>query len=240
MVASWPRRATTGRYAFGTVGPGSNVWSSTSTSSPVRRWRSTRTARLWRPPRGGSSRGPSRRKRKSSSGPLRPGRCVRRLHGHTGRAVAVAFSPDGRRLATGGWDHEVKLWDVESGLELLSLKGHQQPVMAVVFAAAGATWFPGAVDQHGADLGWVTLMAPCVGGHFCFSFRAPPVDNPGANSFRNRGKALTTAVSGCWRSFCFLGRHHFKSGCPRSRGEDLSDHRRGERRTVYFKPREPS
>jgi WD40 repeat protein/DNA-binding SARP family transcriptional activator len=38
--------------------------------------------------------------------------------------TAVAFSPDGSKLATGGVDGFAKVWQVESGQELLSVQGH--------------------------------------------------------------------------------------------------------------------
>ena len=37
------------------------------------------------------------------------------LQGHTERVRSVAFSPDGRQLATGSWDLTARVWDLSTG-----------------------------------------------------------------------------------------------------------------------------
>jgi WD40 repeat protein len=49
----------------------------------------------------------------------------------------VAFSRDGKRLATASEDNTAKVWDAESGKELLTLHSHSSPVNAVAFSPDG-------------------------------------------------------------------------------------------------------
>jgi WD40 repeat protein len=53
-------------------------------------------------------------------------------------SIPVAFSRDGRRLATGGaWEQGVTLWDAESGRLLRALPAHRHPVSALAFSTDG-------------------------------------------------------------------------------------------------------
>ena len=55
-----------------------------------------------------------------------------------GSAVnSVAFSPDGTRIVTGSHDPTAKVWDAQTGNELLTLKGHSSSVNSVAFSPDG-------------------------------------------------------------------------------------------------------
>jgi hypothetical protein len=59
------------------------------------------------------------------------------LRGHTAGLYRIAYSPDGKRLATASIDKTAKVWDAATGKELLTLIGHTGGVGSIVFTADG-------------------------------------------------------------------------------------------------------
>ena len=57
--------------------------------------------------------------------------------GHKGKILTMAFSPDGKMLASAGDDDGIKLWDVETGKELRTFYGHKQTVNCIAFSPDG-------------------------------------------------------------------------------------------------------
>jgi WD40 repeat protein len=69
------------------------------------------------------------------------------LEGHLSIVTSVAFSPDGKRLATGAEDKTAKIWDLQTGKAMMTLQGHSSDVTSIAFSPDGKRLATGAEDM---------------------------------------------------------------------------------------------
>ena len=62
---------------------------------------------------------------------------IAKFSGHTAEVQSIAFSPDGKNLASASWDRTVRLWDVASQSLIHASLEHQYPVLCVAFTRDG-------------------------------------------------------------------------------------------------------
>ncbi|KAG1654637.1 hypothetical protein FOA52_009193 [Chlamydomonas sp. UWO 241] len=72
---------------------------------------------------------------------------IRRLTRHSNSVTTLAFSPDGKTLATGSDDSTARLWDVATGKERAVLTGHSESVNTLAFSPDGKTLATGSSDH---------------------------------------------------------------------------------------------
>lgn len=83
----------------------------------------------------------------SSSVVAKTWRCDRTLWGHYNWVWSVAFSPDGKTLASGSRDKTIKLWDASTGKEIRTFRGHSNWVWSVAISPDGQTLVSGGGDK---------------------------------------------------------------------------------------------
>ncbi len=61
--------------------------------------------------------------------------------------TTLVFSPDGKTLASGGWDETIRPWDVKSGTQFAVLQGHTGRVGSLAFSSDDKTLASGGDDK---------------------------------------------------------------------------------------------
>ncbi len=122
--------------------------------------------------------------------PLPPGAVARlgtmRLR-HPNSVQALAFSPDGKLLASGCYNGTVRLWEVSTGKRVFALGEHDDRIVAVCFTPDGKTLasvgYDGAVRLWRVADGKLQKTFGCFPSHFGFYTNG---------RFLNAGKQLAT------------------------------------------------
>jgi WD40 repeat protein len=83
------------------------------------------------------------------------------LVGHEGPVGAVAFSPDGKRIVSGGGDGSIRVWDAHNGAVLAVLRDHSDYVDSVSFSPDGHFVLSTSDDRTAK----VTTCVTCGGVH---------------------------------------------------------------------------
>ncbi len=124
------------------------------------------------------------------------------LTGHASAVRSVAFNPDGRTLAGGGWDGTIHLWDATTGQHLNALTGHRSAVRSIAFSRNGSTL------ASGSQGGTIHLWDATTGQHLRVLTALDVFGNaeivnsiafsPNGNTLASAGKSFLSGIIHLW------------------------------------------
>src|ERR1700721_1718400 len=69
------------------------------------------------------------------------------LDGHNAPVCSVAFSPDGRMVASGSWNGRIMLWEALTGKLRATLQSHKEQINSLAFSPSGKVLAFGTADD---------------------------------------------------------------------------------------------